>query len=96
MAKLVNLLHIKFMEECTYEETKVAQLLVQRGITLGLLYFWFNMRKLTYFPTFSELSVRAEVVDYITKYPEWEEDILEWFKTYEEQIEKYKNRKQSN
>jgi hypothetical protein len=96
MAKLVNLLYVKFMEECTYEETKVAQLLVERGITLGLLYFWFNMKKLTYFPTFSELSVRAEVVEYIEKYPAWEEDILEWFKQYEEQINKYKKRNSIN
>lgn len=83
------------MEECTYEETKVAQQLNERGITLGLLYFWFNMKKLTYFPTFSELSVRAEVVSYIEKYPDWEEDILQWFQGYEEQVNKYKKRKLS-
>lgn len=66
-----------------YHRMVIAHGLIERGADHTLLYFWYNLCNGNYLHI--NPSVTAEqVVYYIRRNPDFEDDIVNWFKTHEQ------------
>jgi len=78
--------HLKrknFIRSLPYEELKIAHRIIEKGVDYPLLYFWYNLRQLNYWPCFTITDVSIQVLYYVERNPDFEEDILEWFNIYD-------------
>lgn len=70
-----NLMQMPIIKQLDYQGKLHAQNLVNRGITLGALYFWFNLHTGSY-KSFPQSVLEKDILHFCRKYPEFKNDFL--------------------
>lgn len=78
----IRLLRIPEMASLSANRKTLALALIHRGADAALLLFWFNLITGAY-SHFPIHCVMNDVMHYIERYPEFENDITLWFQTFE-------------
>lgn len=65
-----------------YHRKLYAQHLVNRGADAALVLFWLNLITGAY-SHIGPVIVASQVLEYCGRYPQFEPEIIEWFKTFD-------------
>lgn len=79
---------LNFIRELPYDELIEAHKVIERGGTVALLYFWYNLHKCHYKVLPVEM-VEKQTVWYTNLFPEWEGEIINWFNSYLDKMKAY-------
>jgi hypothetical protein len=70
-------------------EMMEAHKVIEKGVDIALLYFWFNLRYTHYYPLFSNEAVQEQAEYFANRNPEFVNEIIDWFNDYLQRIKNY-------
>lgn len=81
-----RLKNIGIIKSLSGPELIEAHRIIDQGATTPLIYFWYNLYKMFFYPNFKLEDIHKQAIYYIGLQPEFEKQIITWIQAYEKRV----------